>query len=77
MLGFDDPIKISKRLHYESTKTRPVRANQAAVVRPVLRATTPAACAAAAHIGGTSFEAHIPLSQAALAKASSLAEPRR
>jgi hypothetical protein len=68
VLGFDDPIKISKRVHFESVSTRPARQSEATVMRPILRPSLPESCADAAQIGGIEFEAHIPLSQAALAQ---------
>ena len=68
VLGFDDPIKISKRVLFESTEARPPRAARSQIVRPILNADAPLRCAEAAHIGGIEFEAHIPLSQSALVR---------
>ena len=68
VLGFDDPIKISKRVQYESVEMREPRASRAAIMRPILDDDAPAKCSTAAQAGGIEFEAHIPLSQAALAQ---------
>jgi hypothetical protein len=65
VLGFDDPIKISKSVQYESLSCRKARASRAEVMRPILDAESPARCSTAAQAGGIEFEAHIPLSQAA------------
>jgi len=68
VLGFDDPIKISKRVQYECVDTREARTARAAIMRPILDDNVPSKCSTAAQAGGIEFEAHIPLSQAALAQ---------
>jgi hypothetical protein len=65
VVGFDDPIKISKRVQYERVNSRAARASRADIKRPILDSELQPLCSSAAQAGGIEFEAHIPLSQAA------------
>ena len=66
VVGFDDPVKVSKRVHFQAVEQRPPRAAACDVVRPLLPLDAPVRCAKAAHVAGIEFEAHIPMAAEAM-----------